>query len=191
MKLFKNVYGLVGLILLLCRGALLAGERELVLITTTHTKVFSKDSLFAERNEETNAWYDMLDYLQGYVDENAGKDKKLLEAFALSQDVSYQLINTLKIAYNAVFAGKKSPSRAVVENARSSIEQLKQRRTDLQNMSNILEDYSPRKKKKKDVKETLLRLILTLDLTINKLAIDFKKQRQNELLSILLDDYDN
>ena len=191
MKLFKNVYGLVSLILLLSRGVLLAEDRELVLIISTHTKVFSRDSLFAKRNEETNQWYAMLDYLQGYVDENAGKDKKLLEAFALCKDVSNQLINTLKIIYNSVFAGTKSPSQAVVINARSSIEKLKKRRTDLENMSNILEGTHYFFKKKKEVKKTLLRLILALDPTINKLGIDFKKQSNKELLSTLLDDYDN
>ncbi len=242
MKLFKNVYGLVGVTLLLSGGALLAEEQELelatsghkkvlsveeklketrpgikpdmrMLIISTHTKIFGIENLFAEKNKETNEWHKMLASLQGYVGENAGKSKKFSksffslnnlkgyvdkkkgkskkfsEAFFLCQDVSDQLINTLKIIYNSVFSGTQIPSQPVVYNAFSNIKKLNKRITDLEDMSDMLEGTRCFSIKNKKAKKVLNLLIVTIKLTIKKSGNDLKKrveQERKRRLSVIL-----
>ena len=172
----KNVYAVLGIIL--ASGSLVFAEEKekgLQSITSTVTKVFGKDNLFDKKNEDINEWYWLLGVIQNYVDENAGKNKKLLDAFAFCQDVSYQLFNTLKIAYNSIFA-VTSPSSMDIIRMRGNIEQLSRKGIDLVNASKQLESEYYFFQKKKDVKEMLLRLMLSLEIAIGKLVRDFEKQ---------------
>ena len=176
MKTYKKSTLLLGLAML--SGGTIAAktkDEELLLITSIHTKVFSQSNLFDKRNEETNDWYDLLDNIQKYVDKNASKNKKLLDAFALCQDISYQLINTLKIAYNSIFA-VASPSSTNISSIRDDIGQLVESGKILETAKNQFESEYYFWRKKKDVKEVLLLLMLTLELTITKLSKDFEKQ---------------
>jgi len=185
MKLFKKTYPLVGIMLLLCSGTFLAKDkpekmtkdRVLGMINNIHLKVFDKDNLFAKKNEDTDTWNQIFSHLKAYVHKNAGKNRKLLNAFSVCRITSDELIRTLTSVYDSVFSGKK---RAISledarENANIMLEELMIQQANLKGMGSILEDTRYYIEKKKDVKEVLLRLILTLDITIDKLGEDFKK----------------
>ena len=172
MKIFQKTYPLVGIMLLLSGGIFLAENEKILLINSAYREVFSKDNLFGKKNENLDGWYDMLDELQSYVDKNAGGNMKLLDAFAVCKIASYQLISTLIIVYDSIFAGRGT-SQAAIASARGSLDKL-QRRTDLVETSKILEDTSFFWEKKKMVKKVLLHLIEKLESAIDKLGKDFE-----------------
>ncbi len=176
MEKVKNIYILLGTVLV--SGSLAFADKKdkaLQSITSTVTEVFGKDNLFDKKNEDINSWDNLLNTMQSYVDESAGNNKKLLDAFAFCQDVSYQLLNTLKVAYNSIFA-VTSPSPMDIIRIRGDIEQLSRKGIDLKEASERLESEYYLRQKKKGVQKVIVRLMLALELAIDKLARDFKKQ---------------
>ncbi len=193
MKLSQKIYPLVGIVLLLCGGIFLsvdsmsarrrievvkAQQAEIIQmrsIKNAYKEVFGRKNLFAGENKDTDRWTEMLDGLQSYAYKNAD-EKLLFSALDLSKDVSKELINVLKSAYNSLLNKRLSAyAVSVRRSARKKIQQLKKRKTALESMSDLLIGTRYSRVKDEMVKEVLLRLMQTLRVTINKLGKDFKK----------------
>lgn len=200
MKILKKAYPLIGL-LALCSGLFLVGfwggeskkDKQLQLITSIHTKVFSRDNLFAKRDfktgkwkvqkrdeiEEMSDWKELLsDEIQPYIRKNSDKNNTLLNTFFDCQRASVYLIYTIKSLYNIISGGK--PSEVDLNTAEDFIKTLQRKNTTLMAKETMLGnrsylDEDSYFKKPSDAKEILLRLILTLSVTMDKVGKDFKK----------------
>jgi hypothetical protein len=177
MRVFNNFFWPT-ILLVLIKGMLLAGDRELVLLTGIHTKVFSRENLFEKENKEISKWSDLLEHLKTFVDQNSAHNERLMNAFDLCNQVSLHLTSVLQLGYSSVFADTKTPTKRTVDNVRKSIKKLKKEKMNLTHMETDLKNTHYFFTKKKEVKEVLLRLFLTLDLTIDKLNNDFEKQKK-------------
>jgi len=185
MKLLQKTYSLVG-ILLLCGGILLGAEKRrssqrvltkkevLESIVEASEKVFSHDGfLLAEENKKTLKWYEMLSKVRSYVNENAGGDDLLLDAFSLCWVVGRELINVLKNTYNSLFSEGGSMSYDNVKTASNDIEELwLEQEFSLQKMYERLnsEVYFG---KRKDVRDVLMSLIIYVSAPIIRLRNEF------------------
>ena len=196
MKLLQKTYPLVGIILVLYGGIFTARDKdflaknqrdkELQLINEAYRKVFAKEDLFAEKNKQTHVWKNMIKRLERYIDNNADGNKKLRKAYDLCKSVSNQLINTLTVVYNSVFANEEIPSMEggddwkIWDEAMQNIGRLEDKKTNLANTSNVLKDtqfyFESQKQKKNNVKKVLLRLMSILEVVINQLKGDFFKR---------------
>ena len=196
MKLSQKIYPLAGIMLLLSGGVFLSVDSQSVRLKREETEriraniakaiaiesikraykeVFGQENLFARENKDTDRWNKMLDGLQSYAHKNAG-EKFSFSALSLSKDVSKELINVFKSAYNSLLNKRLSDyAVSVRRSVRKKIQQLKRRKTDLESMSDLLIGTRYSRVKDEMVKEVLLRLMQTLRVTINKLGKDFKK----------------
>jgi len=195
MKLFQKVYPLVGIMLLLCsrtffakggelqiltddeyrKAQLFTEDEALVMISNVHTGVFGKNNLFGGANgiaaveRDKISWDKMFNYLRVYVDESAGNNKKLLEAYETCRSVGHNMIDVL------VGILGRLEGEGIGIKFRKMIERLKERTVDLKKVEKKLKNTRYYIEKKKGVKRVLLRLIITLEVTINKLDKDFNR----------------
>lgn len=187
MKLFQKTYPLVGIMLLMSSGIFLARAEDfpvdkleqLSLIEAAQTAVFGKDNLFAEENKDIHIWFQMINDLQDYVDENADGNKKLIKAFETCRSVSSELIGTILIVYDSVFTGELSfKERGAWNKARSKIGRLIKRKKDLEKESKTLKNtrFYFSAQKKNDAKEVLLRLIESLKVILDRLDKNFSEE---------------
>ncbi len=161
------------------KDKVLTKEKVLKSIKKTSKKVFpSNKNLLDEENTKTGKWYTMLAKVRGYVDNNAGGDEDLLDAFSLCWTASRELINVLKKTHNSLFAEGRSMSYDNVEAAYQNIHKLQfEHENPLLQIEKRLKNiyYSG---KKKDVREVLTSLSTHIRRTIAHMQDEFSKNSE-------------
>lgn len=153
-------------------------ERMLQGMVSNHTRIFSKDDLFAEQLSPQE-WYRYLTEVKKYVADNGGNDQKLnasLEAILTAND---NLINSIKVTYGALFAKDGSYQDSV---AKSSLQKFNEIMADMATIQkNIIKEVYFLKGKK-ETRELLEQLALFTELTAQKASNDLRK-RMNQAMT--------
>ena len=123
----------------------------------------------------------MLAEVRKYVDENAGGDGDLLDAFSLCWTTSRELIKVLKSTYNSLFAeGTGNMTHDNVATAYLNIDRLSMIDVpNLHRMQTKLESMSYFGKKE-DVSKVLISLNIHIRKVIEKLNNEFKFRKHRQ-----------
>lgn len=175
MKLSKNI---LVLILLISNSYVYCDKTKaeiLKVITSAHTRVFSKDNLYKEKLTDIGTWNQAIDAVSVFVKSNIKSDKDLLKALNSITDLNQQLIQNINITYSSFFykigciAGTKTARTKNYVQFNDAAKKFKQVQDDLKNLKLYLSS-------KKDAAEVLSTLALTLELTATKAANDISKE---------------
>ena len=144
-------------------------------LTSVHTLVFGKDNLLLDRipAEESNKWFDMIKEVRAFVAKNVPSSSLNKDMDTLWQ-ASADLLNTLKELYGSQFSKRPlSFDKNIVEKRLASLREKQQ------GIKKILAKLKKapffEKAEHKDAREIISKLSLFLDVTYDKVFIDWKK----------------
>lgn len=173
----------VKLAIILCAtGSLYAAQTKDVILmglVSNHNLVFGKEDLFV-KPLQTQEWYRFLDEAKQFVAQNARGDALLTKAFVIILFDNDSMINSIKIAYNALFT--KPHEHIQEEIARNALISLENIVVELELWQNILSEESYIFTSKKDVREVLIKLALFIEVTAQKAARELLKRMTYEHL---------
>jgi len=147
-------------------------DKVLIALVGAHTKTFGVDDLFKEQIN-LSTWNQAINEIKKYVNDNARDDKKLMSELNSLMQQNDEMINTMKIAYNSLFAqgGSKQPNVATNLS------------TKLKNITNQADKSEASLKKetyfyegKKNAREVLTQLAMFIGATANKAQIDITRK---------------
>ncbi len=171
----------LGCLLLLGVAYLLAKttvhERWAMMVTSTHTRLFSKENLFEERIDpkDLRLWYQVVYGVKSYVEKKAGKDKDLLGPLALTIVTNNKFMNALKLIYNLHFSKSGLVGGSELDRLNNLL-QLKEIEQKFKNSQIALERTRFFFRGKKDARDLLRQLAMTLEVTTTKAINDFSKE---------------
>lgn len=148
-------------------------DKLLLGLVSNHTRVFSKEDLFSEPLQPQE-WYRYLNEVKKFVAQNGKGDNKFSSALDRMLENNDALINSIKVAYNALFAPGGSYQENVAKSALQKFDQVATAMADLQKTI-VKETYYYRSKK--EVKEVLEQLALFIEMTARKAGNDLRKRR--------------
>lgn len=167
-------------------------DNALNFITSVHTKVFGKQNLITERItvNEGGDWFSLLKGIEDYTQRN---DKDFLPYVKKIREASLNFINGLKIMYHRFISpALKDPKDRERGVGQLSEDKIDLKKIDLDGIKNSIAYFKGIKNKLTDIekslnrkilfssgsrnaREVLLRLILVLKVTIDKVFIDYEK----------------
>lgn len=171
-------------------------EQVKAIITGVHVRVFSKNILLTEKitREESDTWYEMLKQVESFVQDN---DPTLMADYRTLVDASNTIINTLKITFNrSIVPALKNPAdkntgtshlrdidlaQVPLKSIEEQIHKLKPTRETLKALQIKLKPSklgllaSKKAEASNNAKEVLRHLAFILEVTCDKIFIDFKK----------------
>lgn len=192
----KSNYIITGLFLVLLSSisAQMAPTKKGLLpsITNLHIIVFGKDNLITQRitMQEATKWYDLLKGVNELVKKN---DPRLLREYQSIANASNEILNTLKVVFNSQIApalvNEKdkvegiskldsvtiAPSAIDLKKIKELLDPLLITQKSLKTIQNTLKPGFFTSGATTDAMEVLKTVAFVLDVTIDKIFIDYKK----------------
>ncbi len=158
-----------------------AQSKDVILmgLVSNHNLVFGKEDLFV-KPLQTQEWYRFLDEVMQFVVQNARGDTTLTTSFAAILSHNDSMINSIKIAYNALFTNSHEYIQEEV--ARNALTTLENMVVELISLQDLLSAELYIFTSKKEVREVLIKLALFIEVTAQKAAREMLKRMTYEHL---------
>lgn len=182
-------------------------DEALQAITSTHTRVFSRDNLLLVpiAEEDNAAWNKLIENLQEYVNRRWVKSDELQPFFDTAAQASFQILNTLRTVYQrnimpAIYTledqqkGLSTLNTKKIDLARINFEDVKKLIQPIQKLIQPLQEAQDKLQAKLaqyrassithrfngDTAEALIRFAVTVEATAAKVLNDLKKLEQTQ-----------
>lgn len=171
-KLSVAMCALVCLVSSVAAAPELDKQKVLATITQSYAAVFGVPNVFAAA-VPGHRWYAAVDVVKSYVEKNGEKDVLLLQALALAERVSRDVVHTYDALYSHVFKHNNRSDEDLMK-ARQDLQRVASAQSELRDMQGKLQGqryYIQRQRS--DVRDVLVVLLGNVHAAVEKGSTDF------------------